>query len=259
MEAVEKIPLSEQPELQELFTVLDGNGMGREKQEIESLVHYIESMETQFGKVLDELKEVRGQLGQIQDKGVKATIQRVVDKADTKIFEVKSQLVTVKNNLVKSAINAVDAFKKKGEAALQKAVNAMGIYSALSHIKLGLQNAAKSVNEDISKIGTISSELHTIGEHSKIIGRTLFGRQAKEVTLHNPDKGVLAKIQKLFAASGSLLSNMEKMTDNTMKKVAKLERREEKKPSVKESLKAIRAEQSVNRADSKPLSQEKAR
>lgn len=259
MESIEKIPLSEQQELKELFTVLGGNGMDKEKQEIESLVHYIESMEMGFSQVLDELKEVRGQLEQIQDKGVKATVQRVVDKAETKVLEVKSQIVTVKNNLVKSAVNAVDAFKKKGIAALQKAVNAMGIYSALSHVKLGLQNVVKSVNEDISKIGTISSELHSIGEHSKNIGRTLFGRQVKEVTSQNPDKGVLAKIQKLFAATGSLLSNMEKMTDNTMKKVAKLEQCEEKKPSVKESLKAIRAEQSVKQADSKPLSQEKAR
>ena len=259
MESVEKIPLSEQPELKELFTILDGNGMDKEKQEIESLVHYIESMEMGFSQVLDELKEVRGQLEQIQDKGVKATVQRVVDKVETKVSEVKSQLVTVKNNLVNSAANAVDAFKKKGVAALQKTVNVMGIYSALSHVKLGLQNAVKSVNETISKIGTINSELHFIGEHSKNIGRTLFGRQAKEVTPHNPDKGVLEKIQKLFAATGSLLSNMEKMTDNTMKKVAKLEQRGGKKPSVKESLKAIRAEQSAKQADSKPLSQEKAR
>jgi len=259
MESAEKIPLSEQPELKELFTVLERNGMGREKQEIESLVHYIENMETGFGQVLEELKEVRGQLEQIQDKGVKAAVQRVVDKAGVKVFEVKSQLVTVKSNLVKSAVNAVDAFKKKGVAALQKAVNAMGIYSALSHVKHGLQNAVKSVNEDISKIGTISSELHSIGGHSKNISRTLFGRQAKEATPHNPDKGVLAKIQKLFTATGSLLSNMEKMTDNTMKKMVKLEQREEKKPSVKESLKAIRAGQSAKRADSKPLSQEKAR
>jgi len=250
MEPAEKIPLSEQPELKELFTVLEGNGLGREKQEIESLVHYIESMETGFSQMLDELKEVRGQLEQIQDKGVKAAAQRVVNKAETKVFEVKSQLVTVKNNLVKSAVNAVDAFKKKGAAALQKAVSAMGIYSALSHVKLGLQNAAKSVNEDISKIGTISSEFHSIGEHSKNIGRTLFGRQAKEAAPPNPDKGALANVQKLLAASRSLLSKMEKMTDDTMKKVAKLEQREEKKPSVKESLKAIRAEQTAKQADS---------
>jgi len=259
MESAQKIPLSEQPELGELFTVLDGNGMSREKQEVESLVHYIENMEIQFGQVLDELKEVRGQLEQIQDKGVKATVQHIVDKTETKVLDVKSQLVTVKNNLVKSAANAVDAFKEKGITALHKAVNAMGIYSALSHVKLGLQQAKGSVNKDISKIGIINSELRSIGEHSKNIGRTLTGRQAEEVTPHNPDKGVLSKIQKMFAASGSLLSKMEKMTDNTMKKVAKLEQREEQKPSVKESLKAIRAAQSVKQADSKSLSQEKAR
>jgi len=259
MDSVQKIPLNEQPEIKELFKVLDENDMGMEKQEIEGLIQYIENIETGFGQVLDELKQVRGQLEQIQDKSVKATVQRIVDKAETKVLEVKGQLLTVKNNLVKSAVKAVDTFKKKGVTALSKAVKSMGIYSALSHVKQGLQNAIGSINKNITTIGTISNEIHSIGEHSKNLGRTLIGRQTKDITPHNPDKGVLAKIQKFFMNSGSLLSNMEKKTENAMKKVAELEKHEEKKPSVKESLKAIRAEQSAKQRDSKPLSQEKAR
>ena len=69
METVQKIRLSEQPELRELFMVLEGNGMDRERQEIESLVQYIESMESQFGQVLGELKEVRGSLNRYRIKG----------------------------------------------------------------------------------------------------------------------------------------------------------------------------------------------
>ncbi len=36
---------------------------------METLVNYLEGMESQFGQVMKELKEVRGQLEQIQDRG----------------------------------------------------------------------------------------------------------------------------------------------------------------------------------------------
>ncbi len=60
------VALREQPEIRELFEVLEGNGLKKERQEVESLVDYLEGMESQFGEVIKELKEVRGQLEQIQ-------------------------------------------------------------------------------------------------------------------------------------------------------------------------------------------------
>lgn len=55
MGAAGQAALSEQPEIMELFRVLEGNGMTKELQEVDSLVKYLESMESQFGQVLDEL------------------------------------------------------------------------------------------------------------------------------------------------------------------------------------------------------------
>ena len=69
MGAAGQAALSEQPEIMELFRVLEGNGMTKELQEVDSLVKYLESMESQFGQVLDELQEVRAQLTQMEDKG----------------------------------------------------------------------------------------------------------------------------------------------------------------------------------------------
>lgn len=74
--------LKEQPEIAELFQGLGESGLTKELQEVESLVNYLEGMENQFHKVLGELREVRGQLEQIQDKGVKAAAARIVGKAE---------------------------------------------------------------------------------------------------------------------------------------------------------------------------------
>lgn len=106
------VNLRKQPEIRELFEVLEENGLAKEQQEVESLVNYLEGMESQFGKVLEELKEVRGQLTQIQDKGIRATAARVVDNVENKVQEIGSQISLIKQNLIRSAKNAVENFKE---------------------------------------------------------------------------------------------------------------------------------------------------
>lgn len=67
--------LSEQSEIIDLLRILEQSKLMKERQEVESLVNYLDNMESQFGEVLKELKEVKGQLTQIQDKGVKASVR----------------------------------------------------------------------------------------------------------------------------------------------------------------------------------------
>ena len=70
METARQTVLMEQPEIVELFRVLEGNGLTKEQKEVESLVKYLDGMEVQFGQVLEELRDVKEQLSQIQDGGV---------------------------------------------------------------------------------------------------------------------------------------------------------------------------------------------
>ena len=119
------VALREQPEIRELFQVLEGNGLKKERQEVETLVNYLEGMESQFGQVMKELKEVRGQLEQIQDRGIKATAARIQDSAEGKVREIGGQIALVKTNLVQSAKNAVHDYKEKGMDTLRRAVSAM--------------------------------------------------------------------------------------------------------------------------------------
>ena len=65
------VPLREQENLKELFRILDENGLKEEKEQVLSLADYIDSMDEQFGKVLSELQEVKLQLDQMQEKGLR--------------------------------------------------------------------------------------------------------------------------------------------------------------------------------------------
>lgn len=236
--------LSEQPEIMELFRVLEGNGMTKELQEVDSLVKYLESMESQFGQVLDELQEVRAQLTQMEDKGIGAATTRLVERAEDKVQEIGEQLIKVRNNLIQSAKYAVTVFQEKGMDALRNAVSAMKIPVVLSALKESFHRGMESMNRNAEKMETISSEVHAIGGHMKNIGRILLGRERKAPEKKNPDKGILAKVQKAFLACGSHFSEMEKQTENLLKKAERFLNGGEKKKSVKAEIQQIKSERS---------------
>lgn len=233
--------LREQPEIRELFEVLEGNGLKKERQEVETLVNYLEGMESQFGQVIEELKEVRGQLAEIQDKGIKATAARLLDSAEGRVQEIGGQISLARTNLVRSAKNAVQEFKEKGVDALRKAVSAMKIPSALSHLKEGLHSGMEGMNRNAAKIGIVGGELNKAAQHTKNAGRALIGRQIKESAGQKGDKGVLDGIQKAFLSFGRSFASMEKATENVQKRMEQFCRGEEKKPSVKAELKRIKS------------------
>ena len=79
METARQTALMEQPEIVALFRVLEGNGLKTEQTEAESLVKYLDGMESQFEQVLEELRDVKEQLSQIQDGGVNASVLRIAE------------------------------------------------------------------------------------------------------------------------------------------------------------------------------------
>lgn len=234
------VALREQPEIRELFQVLEGNGLKKERQEVETLVNYLEGMESQFGQVMKELKEVRGQLEQIQDRGIKATAARLLNSAEGKVQEIGGQIALVKTNLVRSAKNAVYDFKEKGVDALRRAVSAMKIPAALSALKESLHSGMESMERNAAKIGIVGGELNKAAQHTKNTGRALIGRRTKELAEPKGDKGVLAKIQKAFLSFGRSFAAMEKAAGNAQKRMEQFCRGEDKKPSVKVELRQIK-------------------
>lgn len=255
METARQTALMEQPEIVELFHVLERNGLTKEQKEVESLVKYLDGMESQFGQVLEELRDVKKQLSQIQDNGVKASVLRIAEQAQGKVQEVGGQLNTVRKNLIRSAGNALQTFKEKGKAALQKAVSAMKIPSALARIQEGLHGAAESMNRQADKMEVLSGELHAAGGHIKNAGRIFRGKEQEKVEPQATDRGITAKIRKSFLTISGRISGMEQTTDNMRKRLEQFVRKEEKKPSVKGELKKLKEEKKMVPRLSVPVKQ----
>ena len=238
METARKTALMEQPEIVELFRVLEGNGLTKEQKEVESLVKYLDGMEVQFGQVLEELRDVKEQLSQIQDGGVKASVLRIAEQAQGKVQEVGGQLNTVRKNLIQSAKSALQTYKEKGKDALRKAVSAMKIPSALARIQEGLHRAVESMNRQADKMEVLNGEL-------KNVGRIFRGKEQKKVEPQATDKGITAKIRKSFLTISGRLSSMEQTTENLRRRLEQFVQKEEKKPSVKVELKKLKEEKKM--------------
>ena len=245
METARQTALMEQPEILELFRVLEGNGLTKEQKEVESLVKYLDGMEVQFEQVLEELRDVKEQLSQIQDGGVKASVLRIAEQAQGKVQEVGGQLNTVRKNLIQSAKSALQTFKEKGKDDLQKAVSAMKIPSVLARIQEKLHGAMESMNRQADKMEVLNGELHAAGGHIKNVGRIFRGKEQKKVEPQATDKGITAKSRKSFLTISGRLSSMEQTTENLRRRLEQFVQKEEKKPSVKVELKKLKEEKKM--------------
>ena len=117
METAKQTALMEQPEILELFRVLEGNGLEKEQKEVESLVKYLDGMEIQFGQVLEELRDVKEQLSQIQDSGVKASVLRITEQAGGKVQEAEDPYGKEKSDTVRKECCADIPGKRKRRSA----------------------------------------------------------------------------------------------------------------------------------------------
>jgi exonuclease VII small subunit len=252
------IPISENEAVKNILTLLQDRGAEREKQDIESLVKHMESMETQFGKVLSELENVQAQLKTLQDKGLRASMTRLHDSVCVKVNEAKAQFAAVKNSVFKSFSDAAGAVKKKGVSALNKTVNFLKIRSALTLLKNKLDQSVESLHNGVGQIQKAKTELHTAKEHAANAARLFVGKKAKETTRANSDRGILSAIQRAMLKTGSMLAGMSKAADAAVGKLEQLDSKNEK-PSVSNNLKTIRHKQNEVRSHKEKALPDKAR
>jgi len=255
-----QVPIGEQEHLKEFFKLLNENGQRQEAAEFSALVTQLSQMEKQYSAVLTELQAVRGQLDSIQDKGIKVTLLKGVSAIQEKVTQAKEQLTHIKADFSQSVKKALSSVKQQGISALNKAVDFMGIKTALADMRENLQSSISQTQKSIDRINAIGSELHALNEHSRNLGRALTGKEAKELTARNEDKGVLAAIAKPLKKSKALLENMEKGVTRAIQSVDRLEQTaakgREQKPSIREGLKAAKEQERPKRNPSPQKKQE---
>lgn len=258
MDVTERSNLREQPEIKRLFEILVENHLTKEQEQVESLVGYLDSMENQFGQVLSELKQVREQLEQIQDRGIRASVTRLIETSEGKVQEMGHQIAEIKSMMINAAKDAVCKFREKGLGALQKVVAVLKIPEMLSSMRECVCRCAVGMKYQAIKVEKIGREVQEVRVHRKNIGRLILGRAKIKPEMKNSDRGILAKIQRGFLETSNLFSKMEKGALQAEKRIQNFQSRETGKTSVKADLQAIK-EKKVVKSTPAPIKQEKVR
>lgn len=252
------IPLGEQEHLKEFFKVLTDQGRGQEVIELSSLLSQLNHMEKQYTEVLNELKTVKSQLSNIQEKGIKTSAINGVLKLQEKVTKAKNQLEHIKVDISDSVKQSLSLMKQHGISALNKAVDFIGLRKTLTDMRENLNTSISQTQKQIDKINAIGSELHSLNEHTSNLGRVLTGRETKELTQRNEDKGILAVVAKQLKHSKSMLEGMVQSVTHAIKIVDRLEQAankdKEKKPSVRAELKGNSQKEPAKKA---PVTQKK--
>ena len=241
---MEKVSLNVHPQIIDLYEVLEQNGLHKQKEEVQSLVGYIENMEYNLSVMMNEIQEMHTEVNRLHDKGIRAQCAKIVSKVEDKVQQAKTMVSIVKVKTVQSAGNAVRAFQEKGKSALIQAVQAIRIPSVLSSMKNGFSHAAQSVHEGAERLDGLREQIHEAGAYMKNAGRALSGKAPAESHELQSDKGLLAKIRNGLESFSGALSNMERGADRLIGKMQPAKEPEELKQSVKSELYQLKSERS---------------
>lgn len=238
--------------MKELFRILDEKGLEKEKGQLTELADYIDSMDQQFGKVLEELQTVKQQLDQIQEKGIRQSALKVVAKVEGKVNDAKVQLAVIKAKFMDGVSRTLTRFKEKGVLAVSQTIDFLGIRQGLMGMKKHFHQSVESADRGINRLANIGDELHGVKTHLGNIKRELARKEPLAAGSRDVEKGAVFQVQKMLYGTMGMLESMEKKTDRTIQRLDSLGERAKaiQRPSVKESLRSLQEKQSNQNQES---------
>lgn len=245
-------PLADNIEVRKLLRILTNEDLNAESKNFLALVQYMDTMEKQFNKVLDELQEVKQQINAMpeQRKTIKTTYQDAAQNLENQIHKIKEQLANIKANIIKGSKKAVDQLKWGGLSGLNKVMDFLKIKNGLTTARDNLNQSIASTEKSIAKINAISNEYHEVGRHVKNIGKAMSG---KEPIQEKKENGRLsAFVKKPFENDLKNLTKIKGTIENAIASVENLNQSvrdnqkaaaSQNKPSILKSLQTFKEKQ----------------
>lgn len=250
-----ELKLAQYPEVAELLSVLEQSGLHKEQDEVKSLVSYIDEMGTRLSAMNEELTQMHREISTIRDSTLKARCEKLISGAEKHLQQMKTAVMTVKDNFVRAATNAVSTFKDKGKEALRRALTAMRIPALLETLKGEFDRGAENARKSAERLDEIGVELHEAGTHIRGAGRAMLGKPSKEAAELEHSKGVLARARSVMLRISSGLSSLAEKTEQLAEKLAPDHGASETRSSIKGELRVLKSEQQPKEPVSMPLEQ----
>lgn len=235
--------MEENDVLKQFMELLNQQNMREQSQDFMELFKYAAGMQLQLAVMADELQGVRQQLSQLQEnqpKQVKENLMAKVERIQEKITDLSVRLSAIKDHLVETAVQAVNAFKEKGRTEMCRVVQKgiSSVKSALADYREHLTGVMLDCQKTANQIDSIGDELKQIGNSVSNVGRLLAGKGTREVSGEKPGVSLTRVINKPVK---NAVENLRKDIESVDKAFEKLDRLSERFNAGKEAEKGCRA------------------
>ena len=221
--------LVENEYVKELLAVLKENPSPSGKDFAEMIAH-VGELENRLAEAVEELKTMRQELQQVQNRSLKAVLQKSCKSLEDNISNMRQKLAELKDHIIEGCQKALSAFKERGTSALDGLSRFFHVKPMLEGIRKAIDNSIRIDDNAVSKIQTLSAEYHQAGRHLKNMGRALVG---KEPVAEVKSPGRLFKvIAAPYKADRACMTAAQKSIEKAIDSVTRLQESAERRPSV---------------------------
>lgn len=214
----------------ELLRLLQENNMQDQARDIVELLKYVSGMEQKCDNIMEELRQVKEQLGKLDQKqGPAESVHKFTQKVEDRVTSVREQLHNVRRAIEDAAANMVNGFRRTGVSALRKTTEFLHIRKLLDGVQRNLGGAAQGAQKAVERMEAMGGELRTAGGHLRNAGRAVAGYERQQVE-QRPEGRVQSAA--LFPMRGvrKMLSSMQAATAAAMNQVARFEQEQSRTP-----------------------------
>lgn len=207
-----------------LLGLLQDNGMHDQAQELKELLQYVTAMEQQCGLILSELRQVKEQLGKMEDQQhpMKKAFSNAEQKIEARVEQARGRLQELRQTIEDRAGSMAEGFRKAGVSALRKTSELLGVRKLLNGIQEDLGRAAYGTRRTVERMEAMGDELRSASSHLHNAGRAAAGQERRQVE-QRPEGRVQAALLFPMRRASKRLAKMQVATATAMYNVARFE------------------------------------
>ena len=227
-------PLAENEQVKALLALLKENDSPAYA-DFAKLIEAVTVMEGRLSTAVGELSAMREDLQKMQDRSLKSSLQKTCKTLEGNVVSMQQKLSELRQQIIEGCRNILADFKERGVVALNGMAHFLHLKPIVEAVRQGAQEHQKASNQAMARIDAFVSEYHETGKHLKNMRLALMG---KEPVQEAKTSGAVAHyIKAPYRASRACMGTVEKAAVHVAGALEKLEKRDERRPSV---LKAMR-------------------
>lgn len=219
--------LTKEDKIIELLELLSDQNMQEKLEKILELCNYVDSIENKLNHMNDGLQQMKqsntGEIKETFPVWINEEIHVVAEHLSEQYHSMKIQIKEIKDEILAKATDITEEVKKKGNAALYRVSEFMGVKEKLQSLKTKVQNAKADVEHTIGKLEEFGKGMRQANRKIANTVRVLFEKETIDYRKKEQKFSKTKLLLKPWKGMQSMLESIDKKIDSAMKKVEGLQ------------------------------------